>query len=231
MIQPTAQPQRRRPGRPPRLTRDAIVRAGLAIADDRGLDAVTMQNVATALDAKPMSLYRHVRDKEDLVDGMVDLVFDEAAAPSVQPDWTAALREAAGSMRTALMRHRWAIGLMESRVQPGPANLGFHDAVLGVLLASGFTSVTATRAYNLVDSYVYGFALQEASLPVATPEAMADVADAILEAMPEDRFPHLGRVGRDLMTAGFDYRAEFEIGLDLILDTLARSDVAPVRAP
>lgn len=125
--------------------------------------------------------------------------------------------------RHALVRHPWAIELMESRVRPGPANLRHHDAVLQVLLGAGFSSTAATRIYNLVDSYVYGFALQERYLPVGTPDQMAQVGEEIMRHMPLAQYPHLARVGRDLIAAGFDYRAEFEVGLDLVLDALARS--------
>lgn len=209
----------RRPGRPARLNRVQVLDAAVALAAEQGMERLTMRSVAHRLGAEAMSLYRHVRNKEDLIDGMVDLVFAEIDIPS-GIDWKAAMRGRAVSAREALARHPWAIGLMESRVSPGPANLRHHDAVLRVLLGAGFSSATATRIYNIVDSYVYGFALQERSLPVATPEELAEVGDVILRQMPAAEYPHLARVGRDLMEARFDYRAEFEVGLDLILDAL-----------
>ena len=209
----------RRPGRPPRLSRAQVIDAAVVLADEEGIERLTMRSVAHRLGAEAMSLYRHVRNKEDLVDGMVDLVFAEIDIPA-GTDWTAVMRGRAASAREALARHPWAIGLMESRVSPGPSNLRHHDAVLRVLLGAGFSSATATRIYNLVDSYVYGFALQERSLPVGTPEDMAEVGEAILRQMPVDEYPHLAQVGRELMEASFDYRAEFEFGLDLIVNSL-----------
>ena len=206
-------------GRPARLSREQVITAAVALADEQGIEGLTMRSVAHRIGAEAMSLYRHVAHKEDLVDGMVDIVFAEIDLPAGS-DWRVAIRGRAVSARQALGRHPWAVGLMESRVRPGPANLRHHDAVLQVLLGSGFSSATATRIYNVVDSYVYGFALQERGLPVGTPEQMAEVGEAMLRQMPTDDYPHLARVGRDLMEAGFDYRGEFEFGLDLILDSL-----------
>ena len=211
-----------RPGRPARLSRAQVIDAAVALADEQGIDGLTMRSVAHRLGAEAMSLYRHVRNKEDLVDGMVDLVFAEIDIPA-ETDWTTAMRGRAVSARRALARHPWAIGLMESRVRPGPANLQHHDAMLQVLLGAGFSSKTATRVYNLVDSYIYGFALQERNLPVGTPEELAHVGEEILRQMPVAEYPSLAQVGRDLMAAGFDYRGEFEFGLDLILDALSRT--------
>src|SRR6187402_3712337 len=140
----------RKPGRPARLSREAVLRAALEVADEGGLEALTMQRVGEAVGAEAMSLYRHVRNKEDLLDGVVDLVFAEIELPPAGVDWRTAMRERAVSARDVLRRHQWAIGLMESRSQPGPANMRHHDAVLGLLLAAGFTSAAATHAYNLL---------------------------------------------------------------------------------
>lgn len=209
-----------KPGRPARLNRAQVIDAAVALADEEGLEGLTMRSVAHRLAAEAMSLYRHVRNKEDLIDGMVDAVFAEIDLP-MGGDWKAAMRMRALSARQALARHPWAIGLMESRVRPGPANLRHHDAVLGVLLGAGFSSTAATRIYNLVDSYTYGFALQERNLPVGTPDEMAATGEEILRQIPAAAYPHLSKVGRDLIESAFDYRAEFEFGLDLILDALA----------
>jgi len=208
----------RGPGRPARLSRDQVLRAAMAIADKHGLEALTMRAVSQRLKAEAMSLYRHVRNKEDILDGLVDLVFAEIDLPQRGATWRAALRRHAASTRQALRRHTWAIALMESRARPGPANLGHHDAVLGALGAAGFDSVTATRAYNLVNSYVYGFALQEASLPFDTPEEMATMADAAIAQFSATEYPHLREAAFALVRSGFDYSKEFETGLDLVLD-------------
>lgn len=210
----------RRPGRPARLTREAVLHAAVELADEAGLDAVTMRTVAGRLDAEAMSLYRHVANKDDLLDGMIDLVYAEISLPEADAGWQEAMRRRAISARDVLSRHPWAIGVMESRTHPGPDNLRHHDVTVGVLLDAGFDSATAVRIYNILDSYIYGFVLQEKTLPVSTPEEMAVAGTELIGAIPADEFPHLARVGRDLLAAGFDYGAEFEAGLDLIIGAL-----------
>jgi AcrR family transcriptional regulator len=195
----------------------------MALADEGGLEALTMQGIARRLGAEAMSLYRHVRNKEDLLDGLVDLVFGEIELAPPGTDWRTAMRLRAISAREVLARHSWAIGLLESASRPGPANLGHHDAVLGLLRGAGFSSLMATHAYNLLDSYTYGFALQERTLPVATPEALASFGETFIRQLPSDEYPNLAAVGSDLVASGFDYGDEFEFGLDLILDGLQRA--------
>lgn len=216
----TASPTRR-PGRPARLQPDQVMRAAVELADESGIEAVTMRTVAHRVGAEAMSLYRHVANKEALLDGMIDLVYSEIELPAADAEWISAIRARAISARAALMRHPWAIALMESRTSPGSAHLRHHEANLAVLLGAGFTSAQAVRAFNIVDSYLYGFALQERVLPVVSPEDFAAMGPEILDAIPADEFPNLARTGRELMEAGFDYRAEFEAGLDLILGALA----------
>src|SRR5262245_6561013 len=210
----------RRPGRPARLSRDAVLEAAVRVADEGGLEALTMQRVAEAVGAEAMSLYRHVRNKEDLLDGIVDLVYAEIELPRLGTGWWVAMRDRAISAREVLRRHPWAVGLMESRSSPGPANLRHHDVVSGTLLAAGFSSVEATHAYNLLDSYIYGFVLQETTLPFGTQEEMEAMATSM--AVSESEYPYLQRVAGDLIAAGFSYADEFEFGLDLILDGIER---------
>jgi AcrR family transcriptional regulator len=212
----------RRPGRPARLSREAVLRAAVRIADEGGLEALTMQRVGEQVGAEAMSLYRHVRNKEDLLDGIADLVYAEIALPRSGVDWRTAMRERAISAREVLRRHPWALSLMESRSSPGPANLRHHDAVCGVLLDAGFSGVTTTRAYNLLDSYIYGFVLQETTLPFGTPDEMEAQAAAMMGERPPGEFEHLRTVAADLVAAGFVYGDEFEFGLDLILDGIER---------
>ena len=209
----------RRPGRKPRVSREQVLDVALALADEDGLAAVTMASVGARLGVEAMSLYRHVRNKEEMLDGLVDRVFAEIEVPADARDWRDALRRRAISVREALRRHPWAIGLMESRAQPGPATLGHHDAMVGLLVRAGFDGSRAVRVYNLLDSYIYGFALQEATLPFSSPEEMAALSEQMLAAMA-DAYPHLARVQRDLVASGFDYSDEFEAGLDIILDAL-----------
>ena len=216
----TEQARTRKGGRRARLSRELVLRAALELADEGGLEALTMQRIGQRLGVEAMSLYRHVRNKEDILDGIVDLVFGEIDLPGDDVDWLPALRLRAISAREALARHPWAVGRMESRVQPGPANLRHHDAVLGILFGAGFSSAIATHAYSLLDAYIYGFALQESNLRVNTPETLREVTRDVIEQMAGDEYPHMQRVGRELMVAGFEFGSEFEFGLDLILGAI-----------
>jgi AcrR family transcriptional regulator len=211
---------RRSPGRQARLSREQVLRAAVVLADEGGVESLTMRKIGEQLGVEAMSLYRHVRNKEDILDGMVDLVFSEIELPASGAEWRAAMRQRAISARAALARHPWAIRLMEARTRPGPANLRHHDAVLGSLRAAGFSSRMATRAYNVLDSYLYGFALQEMSLPFEAPEELSAAAETLLRQIPGDEYPHLRDVATEFAASGFVYADEFVFGLDLILDGL-----------
>jgi AcrR family transcriptional regulator len=205
------------------LSRDRVLQAALELADEGGSGALTMQQIGRRLSVEAMSLYRHVRNKDDILDGMVDLVFAEVELPVDRSSWRTVLRARSISTRAALRRHPWAITLMESRMAPGPANLRSHEDTLTVLLDSGCSATTATHVYNLVDSYVLGFALQEVNLPFSNAEELAIVGDELLAQVPADAYPNLVRVGNELLASGFDYGNEFEFGLDLILDGIGRA--------
>lgn len=216
----------RRAGRRPRVSREQVLDAALELADEGGLTAVTMASVGARLGVEAMSLYRHIGNKEEMLDGLVDRVFMEIEVPADARDWRDALRRRAVSAHAALRRHPWAIGLMESRSQPGPATLGHHDAMVAILLRAGFDGRGATRVYNVLDSYIYGFALQEATLPFTSPEEMASMSGQMLAAVA-DAYPHLAAVQRDLVGSGFDYADEFEAGLDIIMGALPASAPSP----
>jgi AcrR family transcriptional regulator len=186
------------------------------------VEAITMRRVAQELGVEAMSLYHHVANKEAILDGVVDMVF---AAIELPPDdldgWREAIRSRACSAREVLSKHRWALGLMDSRRDPGPATLRHHDAVLGVLSRAGFTLPMAAHAVSIIDSYIGGFVLQEANLPVKTPEDLEDVANEILEHLPVDELPYLtAMIVEHALQPGYDYGSEFGYGLDLILDAL-----------
>jgi len=207
-----------------RLTRERVLRAALAHADTGGLEALTMRKLAEELGVAPMALYRHVANRDDLVDGMVDIVFGEIDLPSAGDDWRAAMRQRAISVRDVLSRHRWAIGLMESRANPGPANLRHHDAVIGSLRAGGFDMAMAAHAYSLLDAYIYGFALTKMNLPFDTTTDIADMAESMLEPFPVGEYPNLvAFITEHAMKPGYDFADEFEYGLDVILDGLERA--------
>ena len=205
------------------LNRERVLRAAIEIADRGGLDGLTMRGLGKALGVEAMSLYNHVADKEDLVDGLVDLVFAEISVPC-DGDWKTAMRRRAISMRDALARHRWAVGLMESRRHPAPSNLGHHESVLRCLRQAGFSVEQAAHAYSALDSYIYGFALQQIGLPFDTGEQAAEVADEILGRAVADAYPYLAEIATEhVMKPGYSFSHEFEFGLDLILDGLERA--------
>ena len=205
------------------LTRARVLETAVARADDGGLEALSMRKLGQELGVEAMALYHHFANKDDLVDGMVDLVFTEIELPDSGPDWRRAMSKRAVSVRDALLRHRWAIGLMESRRAPGPANLRHHDAVIGSLRAGGFDIAMAAHAYSLLDSYIYGFALTKMNLPFQASDEVGDVAEAMLAPFPAGEYPHLLEILTDhVMQPGYDYGDEFELGLDLILDGLER---------
>lgn len=202
------------------LTRDRVLRAALELADEGGTAALTMQRIGRRLGVEAMSLYRHVRNKDDILDGIVDLVFAEIELPADRSNWRTVLRAQSISTRAALRRHPWAITLMESRMTPGPANLRTHEDTITVLLDAGCSAVMAIHAYNLVDSYVLGFALQEVNFPFSNAEELAAMSEEVLANLQADEYPNSARVARELLTSGFDYADEFEFGLDLILDAI-----------
>ena len=208
------------------LSRDQVLQAAVGLADEGGVGALSMRKLGQVLGVEAMSLYNHVAGKADLLDGMIDVVFSEIGLPPAVGGWKSAMRTRALSARAVLGRHRWAIGLMESRKTPGPATLRHHDAVLGCLRGAGFSVELTAHAYSLLDSYIYGFALQEASLPFGTPEETAQVTREIAGQMPADEYPHLAELATaHVLQPGYQYGSEFEIGLDLILDALERSAV------
>ncbi len=209
--------------RPSRLSRERVLRAAIAQVDEGGLESLSMRKLAEVLEVAPMALYRHVADKDDLIDGMIDVVFSEIDLPSSGGDWRTAVRLRAISVRDVLSRHRWAIGLMESRINPGPANLRHHDAVIGSLRAAGFDVAMVAHAYSLLDGYIYGFALTKMNLPFESGDDVARMAQTMLEPFPVNEYPNLVEfITEHAMKPGYDYGDEFEYGLDLILEGLDR---------
>jgi hypothetical protein len=203
------------------LSRDRVVQAAVGLADAVGFESLSMRKIAEELGAAPMALYRHVANKEDLLDGMIDIVFSEITFPFPTADWKSSMRQRGVSAREALLRHRWAIGLMESRLHPGPASAEHHNSTMGCLREAGFPFRSAVHAYNLLDSYTYGFALQEKYIPFETPEESAEMARDTVGSRGAE-YPYLEEVVVELGKSGYDYTEEFEFGLDLILDGLER---------
>jgi AcrR family transcriptional regulator len=214
-------------GRAPRtpLSRERVLRTAVALADERGTEELTMRKLAKELGVEAMSLYNHVANKGDLLDGMIDLVFAEIEPPAAGGDWRAELRKRAVSTRDALLRHRWAVGQMEGRTSHGPSNMKVHDAVLGCLRAAGFSLEMTVHAMSMQDAYVYGFALQQTDMSSQTPEDFAAVAQQQMVDYADvlAGYPNLVEVvGGHVAKAGYDYDSEFLFGLDVILDGLER---------
>ena len=206
------------------LTRHRVLCAAISQADTVGLDGLSMRGLAGILEVAPMALYRHVVNREDLIDAMIDIVFSEVVLPTGGADWKTAMRERAFSMREVLTRHRWAIGLMESRRHPGGANLRHHDAVIGKLRSAGFDVAMVAHAYSLLDSYIYGFAMTQVRMPFETPAEMSSMAEDMFEAFPLNEYPNLAEFVNDhVMTPGYQYVDEYEYGLDRVLDAIERA--------
>jgi AcrR family transcriptional regulator len=201
-----------------------VLLGAVAVADAGGIASLTIRSLAAELGVKPMSVYYHVANKDEILDAIVDLVFSEIELPALDGDWQVEMRRRAGSAREALRRHPWAIGLMASRIRPGPATLKHHDAVIGSLRGAGFSVEMTAHAYALIDAYVYGFALSEASLPIRGPETVSEVAEQMMARYSADEYPHLVEFAVEhIMKPGYDFGAEFDFGLRLVLDGLARS--------
>ncbi|WP_028636598.1 TetR/AcrR family transcriptional regulator [Nocardioides sp. URHA0032] len=210
-------------GERPRLNRERVLEGAMAVADAGGIDALTIRSLAQHLGVKPMSVYHYVANKDEILDGIVDLVFSEIELPAAGGEWRTEIRRRADSARSVLRVHPWAIGLMESRTSPGPATLRHHDAVIATLRGAGFSPALTAHAYALLDSYVYGFALQEAGLPFDGADSVGDVAEPIMERFKTGEYPHLVEMATGYyLRPGYDFGDEFTWGLELILDGLVR---------
>jgi AcrR family transcriptional regulator len=208
------------------LSKQRVVVEAVRLADREGVDGLSMRRLAGALGAGAMSLYHYVASKEELLDAMIDVVFEEIELPPEETDWQSAMRRRSVSARQVLARHPWAIGLMESRTSPGPAHLRHREAVTACLRKAGFSVLMATHANWLLDVYVYGFALQAASLPFDTADEFTDMAeDVFLPQLHPDQFPYLNESAAALVAAGYDPAEVFILGLDLV-----HAALEPLRA-
>lgn len=202
------------------LSKDRILRGALDVADAGGLAALTIRTLASELGVKPMAVYHYVANKEEILDGLVDLVFAEIDLPDSDGSWRPEIRRAMSSAREVLRRHPWAINLMESRPTPGPATLDHHEAILATLRKGGFALPAAAHAYALIDAYVYGFAVQETTLPLSEPEDVAALAESVMDTFVAG-YPYLTEIAtQHVMQPGYDFGDEFEIGRELVLDAL-----------
>ena len=208
----------------PRLSRERVLKSAVAVADAGGIASLTIRSLAAELGVKPMSVYHHVANKEEILDGIVDLVFAEIELPTIGGEWHSEMRRRAASAREAMRRHPWAIALVETRTSPGYATLKHHDAVIGTLREGGFSVAMTAHAFALIDAFVYGFALSEATLPFNGPDTVPEVAEQMMAQFSPDDYPHLVEFSVEhVMMPGYDYSEEFEFGLSVILDGLAKS--------
>ncbi len=205
------------------LSRARVLQAALALCDAEGIDKLSMRRIAQRLGVEAMSLYHHVANKDAILDGLVDAVFAEIALPPREGcDWREALALRCRSARAVLLRHGWAVGLLDSRRTPGPATIAHHDAVIGCLRRAGFSLAATTHAFSLIDSYLYGFVLQELAMPIRTPADLDEVAGDLLQTLPDDVFPAFSEMVRHTLTHGWDADATFDVGLGAVLDAVAR---------
>lgn len=205
------------------LSPSRIVEAAVAVADAGGAEAISMRNVARELGVEAMSIYHHLANKHALLDALVDWIFAQIELPGVDEGWREGMRARAASARSVLVRHPWALSLIDSRAHPGPALLRHHDAVIGSLRHGGFSIDGAARAFSVIDAYVYGFALTERNLPFDA-DSGTDAAEVAADMMPAIAdYPHFAELAQHLTASGaYRFADEFDAGLDIILDGLAR---------
>ncbi len=217
--------KKKKGGRAP-LTRERVLGAALRMADRDGLEALSMRNLARALKVEAMSLYNHVEGKEDILDGLVELVAGEIELPKLGGDWREAMRRRALSAHAALLRHPWATMLFVSRMNIGPSMLRYVDASIGCLREAGFSYPMADHAWTALDAFTYGFTIQQRNFPL-DPSEYASSAAAFLPLIPVERFPHLNGMSQEVIAGRHDGLHQLEFGLELLLDGLERMRTAP----
>jgi len=208
------------------LARERVLQTALRLADDAGIEALSMRRLAQALGVEAMSLYNHVANKVDLLDGMVEQVMAEIELPAIGGDWRDGLRERTLSAHEVLLRHRWAPLLFVARLNVGPAMLRYVDATHGCLLAAGFTHAEDDHARNVIDSHLYGFTLQELLFPLA-PGSYAEAARHFLPMVPAERYPHMRALTEEVIEGRHDGLHDFAFGLELLLEGLETLRLAP----
>ncbi len=207
-----------------RLNRERVLQTAIRLADEEGIEKLSMRRLGEGLGVEAMSLYNHVSNKEDLLNGMIDSLYGEVELPSHDDDWKTALRKRSVSVREVLLRHPWANGLMDSGTSPGPGTLRHHDRVLGTFRNGGFSLAMTAHAFSALDSYVYGYAKQEKALPFDTEEQAAAMASVMLAQLPASEYPYLYELmAKHVLQPGYNYADEFSFGLDLVLDALERA--------
>src|SRR6266511_3967358 len=204
------------------LSRDRILQAALELTDEGGIESLTMRKLGQALGFEAMSLYNHVANKDDVLDGILDLVLDESEPPSPAGDWDAAIRTSAISVHEALRRHPWSCTLLMAPGRIRPARLRYMDLLLGRLREAGFSAETTYHAYHVLDGHIFGFSLWETSHSYTAEEA-SNLAAKFAQTITADTYPYLHEHAQQHFGEGPHREVSaFELGLDLILDGLKK---------
>jgi AcrR family transcriptional regulator len=205
----------------PRLNRQRVLRAAVKLADRDGIEAVTMRRLGRELGVEAMSLYNHVANKDDILEGIADAVMAEIDQPREGTDWKAALRSNAIAVGDLLVRHPWASSLKIRRM-PGPATLGQNEWVLQTLREAGFSEALTYHAYHVLESYILGFAVQEINFSSLTKDDVSRLAGEFLHDFPKAEYPYFTEHVEQHLDGSVEGESGFELGLDLILDGLER---------
>jgi AcrR family transcriptional regulator len=203
------------------LTKDRVLHAAVALADEEGIASLSMRKLGEVLGVEAMSLYKHVTNKEDILEGIVEIVVREIEVPTIGGEWKTAMRRRSISAHEALLRHPWATMLLVSRANVGPAMLRYVDATIGCLREAGFSWAMTDHAWNAIDNHVYGFTLQELNFPFE-PDEYAAAAAGFLSRIPSETHPYMNGMAREVIERRHDGLHDFAFGLDLLLEGLER---------
>jgi AcrR family transcriptional regulator len=213
------------------MSRERVLEAAIALADESGIESLTMRRLAQELGVEAMTLYYYVANKEDILNAIVDMVLSEFELPSSETDWKAAIRKTAISAHDVLVRHPWAASLMLSSTGASAARWRYMNAILGCLREAGFSPDLTDHAYHALDSHITGFTLWEVQIQI-DPETLPDLATTFLRELPADEYPYIvEHVQEHLKKRNPDDEGAFAFGLDLILDGLERIRDTPVHIP
>jgi len=204
------------------LARELVLHTALMMVDEGGIESLSMRLLGAKLGVEAMSLYNHVKNKEEILDGVLDLVIEEITVPSEAADWRSAMTERAVSALGAFNRHRWACALIESRVSASTSRLRYFDTIIGTLHRAGFSLELAAHAFSILDCYIYGFGLQNSSMVSNSDASYETQAETFHKNIPAESYPYLTNLTELIMRTGYDEKADFEFGLKLILDGLER---------
>jgi AcrR family transcriptional regulator len=207
------------------LSKERVLRTAIALADERGIEAASMRGIAQELGVVPMALYRHVANKDELLDGMIDMVVGEIGGPVAGADWKAAVRGRILSARQALLRHPWASRVMESRTTPTPSVLAYMDSMIAMFLAGGFSIDLTHHAMHAMGSRLMGFTQELFNDRTETdPELEAEMWGSMSAVFPNiyELYLAVSHDDASVVGPGCDDQFEFEFALDILLDGLER---------